>query len=369
MHAHSSHTYHVQIHIGVVTVVDHNLFVLACLATFSLNASRIYIGLGHFLEHWNMWFVVKILTFTSARWQTSFILDLTWHTDSCTSLLQRPPRSVDVASCTDPGQLKILHRSRASSSPCYHRLSPISPKHFSCLLTATQPTPWLRTTRLSLLSWFSRWQGRVAQAAPSLREGALAWQPGLLRLPGRSFPNRPANQREVVARARVAVVLLTPFVSRRAVGWVVNHLCHLASQSPLILHPHLPPRLLPAPCQSHAIRPHHRCHMQAMTYSPPLLLLLCLRLLPGLHSDPSAISLHLNLHSKNEGGKFPPNMVWLHWRKNATLFGVLVHLLYRWASPTYTSGTGPLEMVGQHHCIWWGSIKLLLTLFKFKTIF
>ena len=62
-----------------------------------------------------MWFVVKILTFTSARWQTSFILDLTWHTDSCTSLLQRPPRSVDVASCTDPGQLKILHRSRASS--------------------------------------------------------------------------------------------------------------------------------------------------------------------------------------------------------------------------------------------------------------
>ena len=38
-------------------------------------------------------------------------------------------------------------------------------------------------------------------------------------------------------------------------------------------------------------------------------------------------------------------------------------------SPTYTSGTGPLEMVGQHHCIWWGSIKLLLTLFKFKTIF
>ena len=41
-----------------------------------------------------------------------------------------------------------------------------------------------------------------------------------------------------------------------------------------ILHPHLPPRLLPAPCQSHAIRPHHRCHMQAMTYSPPLLLLL-----------------------------------------------------------------------------------------------
>ena len=34
-------------------------------------------------------------------------------------------------------------------------------------------------------------------------------------------------------------------------------------------HPHLPPRLLPAPCQSHAIRPHHRCHMQAMTYSPP----------------------------------------------------------------------------------------------------
>ena len=54
-------------------------------------------------------------------------------------------------------------------------------------------------------------------------------------------------------------------------------------------HPHLPPRLLPAPCQSHAIRPHHRCHMQAMTYSPPLLLLLCLRLLPGLHSDPSAI--------------------------------------------------------------------------------
>ena len=37
-------------------------------------------------------------------------------------------------------------------------------------------------------------------------------------------------------------------------------------------HPHLPPRLLPAPCQSHAIRPHHRCHMQAMTYSPPLLL-------------------------------------------------------------------------------------------------
>ena len=72
-----------------------------------------------------MWFVVKILTFTSARWLTSFILDLTWHTDSCTSLLQRPPRSVDVASCTDPGQLKILHRLRASSSPCYHRLEGI----------------------------------------------------------------------------------------------------------------------------------------------------------------------------------------------------------------------------------------------------
>ena len=32
------------------TAVDHNLFWLACLATFSLNASRIYIGLGHFLE-------------------------------------------------------------------------------------------------------------------------------------------------------------------------------------------------------------------------------------------------------------------------------------------------------------------------------
>ena len=79
----------------------------------------------------NMWFVVTILTFTSSlagRFQ--LLLDLTWHTDSCTSLLQRPPRSVDVASCTDPGQLKILHRSRASSSPCYHRLSPISPKHF-----------------------------------------------------------------------------------------------------------------------------------------------------------------------------------------------------------------------------------------------
>ena len=30
-----------QIHIGVVTVVDHNLFGLACLVTFSLNASRI----------------------------------------------------------------------------------------------------------------------------------------------------------------------------------------------------------------------------------------------------------------------------------------------------------------------------------------
>ena len=41
-----------QIHIGVVTVVDHNLFWLACLVTFSLNASRMYIGLGHFLEHW-----------------------------------------------------------------------------------------------------------------------------------------------------------------------------------------------------------------------------------------------------------------------------------------------------------------------------
>ena len=40
-----------QIHIGVATVVDHNLFGLACLVTFSLNASRIYIGLGHFLEH------------------------------------------------------------------------------------------------------------------------------------------------------------------------------------------------------------------------------------------------------------------------------------------------------------------------------
>ena len=40
-----------QIHIGVVTVVDHNLFWLACLVTFSLNASRMYIGLGHFLEH------------------------------------------------------------------------------------------------------------------------------------------------------------------------------------------------------------------------------------------------------------------------------------------------------------------------------
>ena len=41
-----------QIHIGVATVVDHNLFWLACLVTFSLNASRIYIGLGHFLERW-----------------------------------------------------------------------------------------------------------------------------------------------------------------------------------------------------------------------------------------------------------------------------------------------------------------------------
>ena len=32
--------------IGVVTVVDHNLFWLACLVT-----GRMYIGLGHFLEH------------------------------------------------------------------------------------------------------------------------------------------------------------------------------------------------------------------------------------------------------------------------------------------------------------------------------
>ena len=116
------------------TVVDHNLFWLACLVTFSLNASRMYtldsVIFWNTKAKKNMWFVVKILTLTSARWQTSFILDLTWHTDSCTSLLQRPPRSVDVASCTDPGQLKILHRSRASSSPCYHRLSPISPNHF-----------------------------------------------------------------------------------------------------------------------------------------------------------------------------------------------------------------------------------------------
>ena len=37
-----------QIHIGVVTVVDHNLFWLACLVTFSLNASRIYIGTRSF---------------------------------------------------------------------------------------------------------------------------------------------------------------------------------------------------------------------------------------------------------------------------------------------------------------------------------
>ena len=77
----------------------------------------------------NMWFVVKILTFTSARWQTSFILDITCHTDSCTSPLQRPHRSVYVASCADPGQPKILPRSRASSLPCYHKLSPVSPKH------------------------------------------------------------------------------------------------------------------------------------------------------------------------------------------------------------------------------------------------
>ena len=40
-----------QMHIGVATVVDHNLFWLACLVTFSLNTSRMYIGLGHFLEH------------------------------------------------------------------------------------------------------------------------------------------------------------------------------------------------------------------------------------------------------------------------------------------------------------------------------
>ena len=57
-------------------------------------------------------------------------------------------------------------------------------------------------------------------------------------------------------------------------------------------HPHLPPRLLPAPCQSHAIRPHHRCHMQAMTYSPPLLLLLCLPVCcQGSTPRPSAIKL------------------------------------------------------------------------------
>ena len=108
-------------------------FLVSLLGDF-ISASRIYtldsVIFWNTEAKKNMWFVVKILTFTSARWQTSFILDLTWHTDSCTSLLQRPPRSVDVASCTDPGQLKILHRSRASSSPCYHRLSPISPKHF-----------------------------------------------------------------------------------------------------------------------------------------------------------------------------------------------------------------------------------------------
>ena len=38
-----------QIHIGVATVVDHNLFELACLVTFTLTLV-VYIGLGHFLE-------------------------------------------------------------------------------------------------------------------------------------------------------------------------------------------------------------------------------------------------------------------------------------------------------------------------------
>ena len=56
-----------QIHIGVATVVDHNLFGLACLVTFSLNASRITLDSVIF---WNAeakknmvcaGFVVKIL--------------------------------------------------------------------------------------------------------------------------------------------------------------------------------------------------------------------------------------------------------------------------------------------------------------------
>ena len=48
---HTVATPSMQMHIGVATVVDHNLFWLACLVTFSLNTSRMYIGLGHFLEH------------------------------------------------------------------------------------------------------------------------------------------------------------------------------------------------------------------------------------------------------------------------------------------------------------------------------
>ena len=132
MHAHSSHTYHANTH-WCCNCCRSQSFLVSLLGDF-ISASRIYtldsVIFWNTEAKKNMWFVVKILTFTSARWLTSFILDLTWHTDSCTSLLQRPPRSVDVASCTDLGQLKILHRSRASSSPCYHRLSPISPKHF-----------------------------------------------------------------------------------------------------------------------------------------------------------------------------------------------------------------------------------------------
>ena len=37
---HGSHTYHANTH-WCCTAVDHNLFWLACLVTFSLNASRI----------------------------------------------------------------------------------------------------------------------------------------------------------------------------------------------------------------------------------------------------------------------------------------------------------------------------------------
>ena len=94
----------------------------------------------------------------------------------------------------------------------------------------------------------------MAQAAPSLREGALAWQP-LLRLPGRSFPNRPANQREVVARARVAPGRLAHAV-RQQKGCGVSGQPSLspsfsvATDSPPSPPSSSPSRPLPVPCHS-----------------------------------------------------------------------------------------------------------------------